>query len=120
MRQRVIEALRELKKDPEALKRYDRDGDGQVCEQEWNEARRQVEEQLLHQSLQEKGRTLPQQDRVIIARPQQRSLPFIIAETLSEAHLTRSYGLYTLPLFGGALLTVVWTIVMLVKYLQFI
>lgn len=120
LRQRIIEALRELKTDSAALKRYDRDGDGQVCEEEWNEARRQVEEQLLHQSLQEKGRSLPQQDRVIIARPQQRSLPFIIAETASEAHLTRSYALYTAPLFGGALLTVVWTVVMLVKYLGLI
>ena len=120
LRQRIIEALRKLKMDSAALKRYDRDGDGQICEQEWNEARRQVEEQLLHQSLQEKGRTLPQQDRVIIARPQQRSLPFIIAETSSEAHLTRSYALYTLPLFGGALLTVVWTVVMLVEYLRLI
>jgi hypothetical protein len=120
LRQRFIEALRELKKDPTALKRYDRDGDGQICEEEWSEARRHIEEQMLHQSLQDKGRTLPQQDRVVIARPQQRSLPFIIAETPSEAHLTRSYGLYTLPLFGGALLTVVWTVVMLVKYLQLI
>ncbi|OEU72218.1 MAG: hypothetical protein BA869_02705 [Desulfuromonadales bacterium C00003107] len=120
LRQRVIEALRDIKKDPTELKSYDRDGDGQICEQEWSEARRHVEEQLLHQSLQEKGRTLPQQDRVIIARPQQRSLPFIIAETSSEAHLTRSYGLYTLPLFGGAILTVVWTVVMLVEYLRLI
>ena len=120
LRQRVIEALRELKRDPTELKRYDRDGDGQICEQEWSEARRHIEEQLLHQSLQDKGRTLPQQDRVVIARPQQRSLPFIIAETPSEAHLTRNYGLYTLPLFGGAFLTVVWTVVMLVKYLRLI
>ncbi|APG28742.1 hypothetical protein A7E78_13405 [Syntrophotalea acetylenivorans] len=118
LRQRVIESLRELKKDPAALKRYDRNGDGQICEQEWSEARRLVEEQLLHQSLQEKGRSLPQQDRVIITRPQQRSLPFIIAETASEAHLVRSYSLYTLPLFGGAVLTVVWTVVMLVEYLR--
>jgi len=120
LRQRVIEALRELKKDPAALKGYDRDGDGRICEQEWSEARRHIEEQLLHQSLRDKGRTLPQQDRVIITRPKQRSLPFIIAETPSEAHLSRSYGLYTLPLFTGALLMVVWTIVMLVKYLQLI
>lgn len=120
LRQRVIEALRELKKDPAALKRYDRNGDGQICEQEWSEARSHIEEQLLHQSLRDQGRTLPQQDRVVIARPQQRSLPFIIAETPSEAHLSRSYGLYVLPLFAGAVLMVVWTVVMLVKYLQLI
>lgn len=120
LRQRVIEALRELKKDPAALKRYDRDGDGQICEQEWSEARSHIEEQLMHQSLRDKGRTLPQQDRVVIARPQQRSLPFIIAETPSETHLSRSYGFYTLPLFGGAVLTVAWTVVMLVRYLRLI
>ncbi len=75
---------------------------------------------MLHQSLQEKGRSLPRQDRVVITRPRQRSLPFIVAETPSEAHLTRNYALYSIPLFGGALLAVVWTVMMLVKYLHLI
>lgn len=120
LRQRLAEALRELKRDPAALGRYDCNGDGQIDEQEWNQARRQVEEQLLHQSLQQQGRSLPQQDRVVITHPRQSSLPFIIAETPSEAHLTRNYALYSVPLFGGALLAVVWTVVMLVKYLHLI
>ncbi len=120
LRQRLTEALRELKRDPAALRRYDHNGDGQIDEQEWNVARREVEEQLLHQSLQEKGRSLPRQDRVVVTRPRQVSLPFIIAETPSEAHLTRNYALYSVPLFGGALLAVVWTVVMLVEYLRLI
>ena len=120
LRQRVVEALRELKRDPEALRRYDRNGDGEICEQEWSAARQDVEEQLLHRSLQEQGRSLAKTDRVIITHPKQRSLPFIIAETASETHLTRRYGLYSVPLFGGATLAVVWTVVMLVKYLRLI
>lgn len=119
LRQRLAEALRELKRDPAALSRYDSNGDGKIDEQEWNQARRQVEQQLLHQSLQEKGRSLPRQDRVVITHPRQSSLPFIIAETPSEAHLTRNYALYSIPLFAGALLAVVWTVVMLVEYLHF-
>jgi hypothetical protein len=53
---------------------------------------------------------------VVIARPEQRSLPFIIAETPSEAHLARGFGFFSLLLFGGAMLAVVWTVMMLVKY----
>lgn len=118
LRHRVVEALRDLKKDPAALKQIDLNGDGQICEQEWSEARRQIEERLLHESLRDKSRSLPQQDRVIIGRPKQRSLPFIIAETASEAHLTRNYGFYSVPFFIGSLLSVAWTVVMLVRYLQ--
>jgi hypothetical protein len=118
LRQRLHKALRELKRDPQALRRYDRDGDGRISEQEWEQARAQVEEQLLHKSLTDDSATLRQGERVVIARPRQRSLPFVIAETPSEAHLLRNYALLMPPLFLGALLAAGWTIFTLVKYLR--
>jgi hypothetical protein len=118
LRQRVIEALRQLKRDPGTLRRYDTDGDGTLSAAEWQQARQQVEEELLARSLSDQGASRPPWDQVVIARPGQRSLPFIIAETPSEAHLARGYALFTVLLFGGALLAVVWTAVMLVEYLQ--
>jgi hypothetical protein len=116
LRERVIEALRELKRDPRAMRRYDTDGDGSISAAEWQTARQQVEEDLLHKSLTDEGRSQSAWDRVVIARPGQRSLPFIIAETPSEAHLARGFGFFTLLLFGGAMLAVVWTVMMLVKF----
>ncbi len=116
LRERLVEALRELKADPAAMRQYDQNGDGQICEQEWSAARKQVEEKLLRQSLKQHNTAAGTRDRVVIVHPKQRSLPFIIAETASEAHLTRSYGLYSLPFFVMALFAVAWALVMLVKY----
>ncbi len=117
LRERVVEALRELKTDPVAMQQYDLNGDGQICEQEWSAARKHVEEQLLHQSLRQESRPGTSRDRVVIVHPKHRSLPFIIAETASEAHLTRSYGLYSLPFFAVALFAVAWALLILVEYL---
>jgi hypothetical protein len=118
LREQLTLALRALKKDPEALKHYDENRDGAISAEEWNRARREVEERLLHQNLGDRGPDLPLRDRVVIRRPRQRSLPFIVAETASEANLVRGYGLYTIPLFGGALLAAVWSLVMLADFLQ--
>jgi hypothetical protein len=118
LQEQLTLALRTLKRNRKALERYDADGDGAISAEEWNRARRDVEERLLHQNLGDRSPDLPLRDRVVIRRPRQRSLPFIVAETASEAHLVRSYGLYTVPLFGGALLAVLWTLAMLANFLQ--
>jgi hypothetical protein len=118
LRQRLHKALRELKRDPRALRRHDRDGDGHISEQEWEQARAQVEEQLLHKSLADESATPRQGERVLIARPRQRSLPFVIAETPSEARLLRNYALFIAPLFIAALAAAGWTVFILAKYLR--
>jgi len=117
LREQLTLALRTLKGDRKALEKYDTNRDGTISDEEWNQARRDVEERLLHQNLGDRVPDLPRRDRVVIRRPAQRSLPFIVAEAASEAHLTRSYGLYTVPLFGASLLAVVWTLVMLNQFL---
>ncbi len=119
LRERTIEALRELKLDPKALQKYDTDGDGRISEEEWEAARGQVEEQVLHQSLAEEQQTAPSATHVVIGRPKSPALPFIVAETESEARLTRNFGLLTTPLFAGALVTAVWTLVLFAKIFGF-
>ncbi|MEZ4599891.1 MAG: GIDE domain-containing protein [Syntrophotaleaceae bacterium] len=118
LREQLTLALRALKGNPEALGRYDEDGDGKISTEEWNRARRDVEEQLLHQNLNNREPDPDRKDRVVIRRPRRRSLPFILAETSSEAHLVRGYGLYSIPLFAGALVAVIWTVAMLADFLQ--
>lgn len=42
-----LQMLRELKKDPLRMKKYDMDGDGKISEEEWEQARRDIEEKAL-------------------------------------------------------------------------
>jgi hypothetical protein len=118
LREKVTRALQDLKRDPEAMREYDRNGDGHVCEAEWEQARISIEQQVLHQSLAGEYSQPVQHDRVIVGRPRQRSIPFVIAETESETRLVRHYTLLTLPLFVGALGGLVWTLWSLKHYLQ--
>ncbi len=92
LRERTIAALRRLKRDRRALRRYDADDDGRISESEWETARGEVERRVLQESLlseQEGARDL---SPAVIGRPHPRSLPFIIAETESEARLTGRFA----------------------------
>lgn len=96
LRERLIARLRRIKSDPSQMRRFDLDGDGRVDEQEWQEARTRVERELLEESL--AAGTAPNRLKAVIGRGQRRGLPFVIAETPSEARLTRGlawrgYGL---------------------------
>lgn len=118
LRARVTRALQELKRNPDALQQYDRDGDGHLCETEWEHARSSIEQQVLQESLAGDRTRITQSERVIVGRPRQRSIPFVIAETESERHLVRNYILLTLPLFVGSLGGLIWTILTLINFLQ--
>ncbi|BCR03308.1 hypothetical protein DESUT3_03770 [Desulfuromonas versatilis] len=108
LRERTIEALRDLKLDPKALQKYDSDGDGRISEQEWEAARSRVEEQVLQQSLAQAEETTSAAGATVIGRADSRTLPFVIAETESEAHLTRNLGLLAMGMFGTALAAALW------------
>lgn len=110
LRERTIERLRLLKSDPQALRRYDSDGNGQISETEWEAARQQEEELALHDSLQATASSGQGLLRPQIGRPPQRGLPFLIAETASEAHLTRNYAWFSGPLLLAALGFAIWTL----------
>ena len=96
--ERVREKLRDLKLDPKALHRYDTDGDGRISEAEWDAARSAAEQQALSDHLAIKQGRVRQEEHAVITRPHQRGLPFVISETLSEADLTRKYGMLSLPM----------------------
>jgi len=114
LRERTIAGLRRLKADREALAAYDRDGDGRIDEGEWQAARADMETAALRESLAEKRRGAL--ESVVVGRPRQRGLPFVVAATESELKLTRNYGLLTVPLFVGAALAAAWTAALVFRY----
>ncbi len=108
--ERLREALRELKNDPQMLKKYDRNGDGRIDTDEWDAARADVEEKILHAQLHQRETPQPGAATVEIGRSYSHTRPFIISQTESEVHLTRSYTWSMAGLFLGALLAAVWAL----------
>ncbi|WP_305041987.1 GIDE domain-containing protein [Geoalkalibacter sp.] len=106
--ERTREALRELKLDPKALEKYDRNGDGRIDAEEWDLARAAVEEQTLREHLHRRESAAPGTTSVVIGRSCSHTRPFIIAQTQSEAHLTRGYAWTMTALFAAALAAAVW------------
>jgi len=98
--QRRAEALRLIKQDAQKLAAYDSNQDGKLDESEWQAARDQVDEQLLQEDLSDNHERKRQEDQVVISKSRNRGLPFVIAETASEAKLTSRYALT-----GGFLMT---------------
>ena len=117
LRERTMAKLRQLKLDPQAMRRYDASGDGRIDQVEWEIARSDAEQTSLKEHLAEQGQRKRQEEHVVIAKPPQRRLPFVIAETESEAHLTTKYGWFSIPLLFGGVTALVFAIY---KFLQFI
>jgi hypothetical protein len=116
LRERTMAKLRQLKLDPKAMQRYDADGDGRIDQAEWEAARSDAEQQALREHLGEQGERKRQEEHVVIANPPQKRLPFVIAETESEAHLTTKYGWFSAPLLLGGVVALVFAVY---KFLQF-
>ncbi len=90
LREQVQRVLRDLKSDPQRLKKFDLDGDGKICVDEWDTARAQVEKEVLHERISQRNqRRRRQEEHIVIGR--QKGRPLIIAETHSETHLTGQY-----------------------------
>ncbi len=117
LRERTMAKLRQLKLDPRAMRRYDADGDGVIDEVEWQNARNDAEQEAMREQLTEGSARKRQEEHVVIGKGPQRSSPFIIAETVSEAELIRKYGLISIPLLIAGLGAV---ILALYKFLQYI
>jgi hypothetical protein len=118
LRERTLEKLRELKLDRKALHRYDADGDGQISEDEWQQARSDAEQTALKEHLAEGIERKRQEEHVVIIRPPQRSMPFVIAEAVSEAHLIRNYGLFSLPLLAAGLILAGFALYQLLEFIN--
>jgi len=117
LRQRTVEKLRELKLDRRALQRYDADDDGRISEDEWQVARSDAEQAALKEHLAAGTARKRQEEHVVIGRPSQRSMPFVIAEAASEAHLIRNYWLFSLPLLVAGLATAGFALYKLLEFL---
>ena len=118
LRDRTVEKLRALKLDRKALHRYDADGDGQISEDEWQQARSDAEQTALKEHLAEGTQRKRQEEHVVITHPPQRSMPFVIAEAVSEAHLVRNYGLFSLPLMAAGLILAGFALYQLLKFIN--
>jgi hypothetical protein len=110
LKERVIERLRQLKSSAEKMQRFDSDGDGRISEGEWAAARREVELELLEESLSGDRDPRLKGEKAEIGRPPHRGLPFIIAEAASELHVTGRYGLRTALYLTGAVVLGVWAV----------
>lgn len=119
LRERTVEKLRALKLDRRALQRYDADNDGRISEDEWQAARIDAEQTALKEHLAEGTARKRQEEHVVIGRPSQRSIPFVIAEAASEAHLIRNYWLFSIPLFVVGLATAGFALYKLLEFLGF-
>lgn len=111
LKERVIERLRHLKSSPERMRRFDTDGDGRICADEWKAARREVEQALLEESLSGVDALRKPVAKVEIGRPPHRALPFVIAEAASELHLTGRYSLRAALFLAGAIGLGVWAVI---------
>ena len=118
LRERTVAVLRRYKSDPQALRRFDTNGDGEISAEEWEAARAAAEEEALAESLAENRGTGGRQEKVVVGRPGTRSLPFIIAETASEARLTRNFALLGGPLLAAGGLLAVWAAVLCLHYFK--
>jgi hypothetical protein len=113
---RKIEALRDLKNDPQLLKRYDIDGDGKIDEDEWEAARQDVDERLTHETLQQRQKRRKQEEQIVIGFRQ--GYPLIINESHSEGQLTQRYFWYSLPLLILGCAATIGAMILLFRYTQ--
>ena len=114
--ERKLEALRELKRNPQDMHQFDTDGDGHISEGEWDTARAAVADRVLRDELQKKRKRKKQEEHVVIGKKKGR--PLVIAETHSERQLTGRYGIYGIGAFVLACGTLGWGINNLLNFIK--
>lgn len=97
-RHQIVQKLKALKEDPDAMTHFDRDGDGGVSADEWEVARQLI--------VGEVSQTIPD-DRVVIAAEARSKFPFMISDRDEGALTGRLRWQSALGVFGGASLSVV-------------
>ena len=110
-KQEVGELLREWKKDNESmLQRFDKNGDGEIDMQEWEQARRTAEAEITQ--MREEHATAPPVD--VLAKSGNRRNPFILA-TRTEEDMLKTYHWYAVGAFGlggASLIASIWAIML--------
>lgn len=91
---RIAERLRLLKADRERMREFDRDGDGAISADEWEQARQRVEQDVLREEL---DNPVDTSDDFVIARDAAGGV--MIISDKSEKDLARRYGWQAAGLF---------------------
>lgn len=114
--ERKVEALRELKRNPQNIKEFDTDGDGKISADEWDKARAAAADKVLREELQKKQQRKKQEAHIVIGKKKGR--PLVIAETHSEEHLTQRYAIFSVTLILLATGALGWGISNLLSYIK--
>ncbi len=107
--EKITDELRALKKDNDRLMAYDADDNGRVDMEEWETARRDVENKVYAEMLAEGGH----KEQVVIGKPGYGMLPFIIAD--SEEGILRKLGLRVWLFLAGGMLLIITGVQMLMQ-----
>ena len=118
LRDRVRAKLRQVKLDQEAMRHYDINADGRVDGEEWQVAQKDAEQHALHESLTENLKRKRQEEHLMIGKAPHRNMPFIVAEAVSEAHVSRKYGWLSLLLLLGGVLTTIFALNNLLRWIN--
>ncbi len=92
--------LRSWKQDPEAMQRFDTDGDGQISMDEWKEAQKAARREAREQ--QKELHALP--DMNVLTKPVGGTRPYLLS-TLDEEQLIRRYRWISIACFTASLAT---------------
>ena len=107
---KIAEKLRLLKADRERMKKFDRDGDGAISADEWEQARQRIEQDVLKDELDHPADTT---DDFVITRDKTNEV--MIISDQSEKQLARSFGWQAFGYFILGLGLVLWMAYLLLK-----
>ncbi len=107
--EKITEELRALKKDNDRLMAYDADNNGRVDMEEWETARRDIENKVYADMLANGGDI----EQVVIGKPGYGMLPLIIAD--SEEGIIRKLGFRVWLFLAGGMLLIITGVQMLMQ-----
>lgn len=109
--------LRNLKLSPELHQRFDKNSDGKIDADEWDEARRVIAGEVAKSRLQGEQERRKQEESLVIGASPRRSLPFLIAQTINEKAVTRTLWWQALALLLAGLFLSLWALQQLLHFL---
>ena len=102
--------LRDLKLSPELHRRFDKNSDGKIDADEWDEARRVIAGEVANSRLQGEQERRKQEESLVIGASPRRSLPFLIAQTINEKAVTRTLWWQALAFLLAGLFLSLWAL----------
>jgi hypothetical protein len=113
----TVAQLRTLKQSQELRQRFDQNGDGEIDAEEWDEARRVTADEVAKKHLAGREQRRKQEESLLIGAPPRRSLPFFIAQSLTEKAITRALWWRAFVFFLAGLILTIWALRQLFHFL---